>query len=147
MTRSARRAATGAPLLLLAALLLSAVTMLSPGRPSDSHAMEDVYAHRCVASAGAPGAPVRGGAHHTPASPPQLRGPAREPAPEPAPGGAPAAPSGTGTGAGCGRAAVCATAAAGDLLGRPAVLRIEAGPVSPQPLPVRLRASRLSGVG
>ncbi|MFD6229859.1 hypothetical protein ACFWFZ_23735 [Streptomyces sp. NPDC060232] len=101
MTRSVRRAGPE-PLLLLLAALLSAVTMLSPGRPSDSHAMEDVSAPRCVASAGACGAAMRGGAHHTPAAAPQLWEPAQEPAPKPA-RAARAARSEAGTGPGSGR--------------------------------------------
>ncbi|MFJ7774503.1 hypothetical protein [Streptomyces yangpuensis] len=124
MTRSARRAAPGPSLLLLAALLLGAVTMLSPGRPAEPHAMEDVSPGRCVASARTPGAAARGGAHHTPAAPPQVRGPVREAAPEPA-RPAPAASSTTGAGR---SASGCRTAApAGTALGlplRPAVLRI-----------------------
>ncbi|MFC9581296.1 multicopper oxidase domain-containing protein [Streptomyces yangpuensis] len=74
MTRSARRAAPGRRLLLLAALLLGAVTMLPPGRPAEPHAMEDVSPGRCVASARSPGAAARGGAHHTPGAPPQVFG-------------------------------------------------------------------------
>lgn len=123
MTRRARRVAPGHRLLLLAALLLGAVTVLSPGRPTESHAMEDVSASRCVASAGASGAAARGGAHHTPVAPPQTRGPAREPAAEPAQA-ARAARSEAAAGPGCGRPAVPATTAARDHLGRPAVLRI-----------------------
>ncbi|MEU3669129.1 hypothetical protein [Streptomyces virginiae] len=138
MTRSAQRATPESRLLplaalplaalplaalLLGALLLGAVTVLSPGRPTESHAMEDVSASRCVASAGAPGAAVRGGAHHTPAAPPQTRGPAQEPAPEPAQAGR-AAPSEAGACPGSGRPAVPAATAARDLLLRPAVLRI-----------------------
>ncbi|MEV6678016.1 hypothetical protein AB0N09_14285 [Streptomyces erythrochromogenes] len=123
MTRSARRAAPGPRLLLLAALLLGAVTLLSPGRPAEPHAMEDVSPGRCVASAGASDAAARGGAHHTPATPPQARGAAREPAPEPE-RAARAAPPGTGTnhpGSGC---PAVATATAPDLPVRPALLRI-----------------------
>ncbi|MEW2584798.1 hypothetical protein [Streptomyces virginiae] len=139
MTRSAQRAAPGPRLqplaappvlgalplaaLMLGALLLGAVTMLSPGRPTESHAMEDVSASRCVASAGAPGAAVRGGAHHTPAAPPQTWGPVQEPAPEPAQA-ARTALSPAGAGPGSGRPAVPAASAARDLLLRPAVLRI-----------------------
>ncbi|MFD8887970.1 hypothetical protein ACFV0H_36620 [Streptomyces erythrochromogenes] len=124
MTRSARRAAPGPRLLLLAAMLLGAVTLLSPGPPAEPHAMEDVSPGRCVASAGASGAAARGGAHHTPATPPQVRGAAQEPAPEPEPA-ARAALSGTGrgrTGSGC--PAVPTAAAALDLPVRSAVLRI-----------------------
>ncbi|MFD9083606.1 hypothetical protein [Streptomyces erythrochromogenes] len=123
MTRSARRAAPGPRLLLLAALLLGAVSLLSPGRPAEPHAMEDVSPGRCVASAGASGAAARGGAHHTPATPPQMRGAAQEPAPEPERAARAALP-GTGTirpGSGC---PAVATAAAPDLPVRPAVLRI-----------------------
>ncbi|MFJ1562659.1 hypothetical protein [Streptomyces erythrochromogenes] len=123
MTRSARRAAPGPRLLLLAALLLGAVTLLSPGRPAEPHAMEDVSPGRCVASAGASGGAARGGAHHTPATPPQVRGAAQEPAPEPEQA-ARAALSGTGTdrpGSGCHAAP---TATSRDLPVRSAVLRI-----------------------
>ncbi|MFE2128156.1 MULTISPECIES: hypothetical protein [Streptomyces] len=123
MTRSARRAAPGPRLLVLAALLLGAVTLLSPGRPTAPHTMEDVSSGRCVASPAASGAAGRGGAHHIPATPPQVRGALQEPAAEPDQA-ARAALSATGTGrpgAGCHAAA---TATARGLLVRPAVLRI-----------------------
>ncbi|MEV7585200.1 hypothetical protein [Streptomyces erythrochromogenes] len=127
MTRSARRAAPGSrpPLLpLLLAVLLGAVALLSPGRPAGPHAMEDVSPARCVASAGASGAAARGGAHHTPATPPQVRGAGREPAPEPE-RAARSAMSGTGTGRpGSGCPAAAPAAGARDLPVRPAVLRI-----------------------
>ncbi|THA77870.1 hypothetical protein [Streptomyces sp. A0592] len=124
MTRSARRAAPGPRLLLLAALLLGGViTLLSPGRPAGPHAMEDVSPGRCVASAKASGAAARGGAHHTPATPPQVRGAAQEPAPEPEQA-ARAAASATGTGRpGSGCPAVPTGTAPGLPL-RQAVLRI-----------------------
>ncbi|MFG2338691.1 hypothetical protein [Streptomyces yangpuensis] len=124
MTRSARRAAPGPRLLLLAALLLGTVTLLSPGRPAEPHAMEDVSPGRCVASARAPGAAASGGAHHTPAAPPQVRGPVQEAAPESA-RTALAASSGAGTdrpASGCRTAVPAGTAP--DLALRPAVLRI-----------------------
>ncbi|MFD5618036.1 hypothetical protein [Streptomyces yangpuensis] len=124
MTRSARRSAPGHRLLLLAALLLGAVTMLSPGRPAGPHAMEDVSPGRCVASARAPGAAAGGGAHHTPAAPQQVGGPIQEAAPEPTrPALAAASGAGTGRSAfGCRTAAPAGTAL--DLGLRPAVLRI-----------------------
>ncbi|WP_405425291.1 hypothetical protein [Streptomyces erythrochromogenes] len=126
MTRSARRAAPGPRLpllLLLAALLLGAVTPLSPGRPAEPHTLEDVSPGRCVASAGASGAAARGGAHHTPAMPPQVRGAAQEPAPEPEQA-VRAAPSVTGTARPGSDCPAVAAAAARDLPVRPAVLRI-----------------------
>ncbi|KOG45039.1 MULTISPECIES: DUF6153 family protein [Streptomyces] len=65
MTRSARRAAPGVRLLLLAALLLGIVTMHTLGHPTESHAMEDVSPAHSVASAG-PAAPAgHGGTRHT----------------------------------------------------------------------------------
>ncbi|MFI1645845.1 hypothetical protein ACH4XT_02730 [Streptomyces avidinii] len=65
MTRSARRAAPGVRLLLLAALLLGIVTMHTLGHPTESHAMEDVSTAHSVASAG-PAAPAgHGGTRHT----------------------------------------------------------------------------------
>ncbi|WP_405814331.1 MULTISPECIES: hypothetical protein [unclassified Streptomyces] len=66
MTRSARRAAPGARLLLLAALLLGIVTMHTLGHPTESHAVQDVSPAHSVASAG-PAAPAgHGGTRHTP---------------------------------------------------------------------------------
>ncbi|MFE7098547.1 hypothetical protein [Streptomyces erythrochromogenes] len=124
MTRSARRAAPGPRLpLLLLAVLLGAVTLLSPGRPDEPHALEDVSPGRCVASAGASGAAARGGAHHTPAAPPQVRGAAREPAPEPEQPARAAAP-GSGTSRPGSRCPDVAPAAHLGLPVRPAVLRI-----------------------
>ncbi|MFD8893316.1 hypothetical protein [Streptomyces sp. NPDC059566] len=65
MTRSARRAAPGVRLLLLAALLLGIVTMHTLGHPTESHAMEDVSPAHSVASA-RPAAPAgHGGTRHT----------------------------------------------------------------------------------
>ncbi|MFE0603189.1 hypothetical protein ACFW2T_21290 [Streptomyces sp. NPDC058892] len=125
MTRSARRAAPGSRLLLLAALLLGAVALLFPGRPAEPRTMEDVSPARCVASAGASGATTRGGAHHIPAAPPQARGAAQEAAAEPARAPRRAVPAGTGTGhpGPAVRRAVPAEAAR-CLLARPAVRRI-----------------------
>lgn len=65
MTRSARRAAPGARLLLLAALLLGIVTMHALGHPTESHAMQDVPPAHSVASAGHPAAAGHGGTRHT----------------------------------------------------------------------------------
>ncbi|WP_328790686.1 MULTISPECIES: hypothetical protein [unclassified Streptomyces] len=65
MTRSAQRAAPGARLLLLAALLLGIVTMHTLGHPTESHTVEDVSAAHSVASAGQPATAGRGGTRHT----------------------------------------------------------------------------------
>ncbi|MER6254112.1 hypothetical protein ABT224_22420 [Streptomyces sp. NPDC001584] len=65
MTRSARRAAPGSRLLLLAALLLGIVTMHTLGHPTESHAMQDVSPAHSVASAGHPAAAGHGGTRHT----------------------------------------------------------------------------------
>ncbi|MGW6981894.1 hypothetical protein ACWGE1_21025 [Streptomyces sp. NPDC054932] len=66
MTRRAQRAAPGARLLLLAALLLGIVTMHTLGHPADSHAMEDVSPAHSVASAEQSVAAGHGGTRHTP---------------------------------------------------------------------------------
>ncbi|MFG2482604.1 hypothetical protein ACGFSI_07530 [Streptomyces virginiae] len=68
MTRSARRAAPGARLLLLAALLLGIVTMHTLGHPTESHAMQDVSPAHSVASAQRPTPAVHGGTRHTAAA-------------------------------------------------------------------------------
>ncbi|MEY2228881.1 MULTISPECIES: hypothetical protein [Streptomyces] len=68
MTRSARRAAPGARLLLLAALLLGIVTMHTLGHPTESHAMQDVSPAHSVASAQRPAPAVHGGTRHTAAA-------------------------------------------------------------------------------
>ncbi|MFD7928047.1 hypothetical protein ACFV4S_19505, partial [Streptomyces sp. NPDC059742] len=65
MTRSAQRAAPGARLLLLAALLLGIVTMHTLGRPTESHTVDDVSTAHSVASAGQPAPAGRGGTRHT----------------------------------------------------------------------------------
>lgn len=65
MTRSAQRAAPGARLLLLAALLLGIVTMHTLGHPTESHAVQDVSAAHSVASAGRPAPAGQGGTRHT----------------------------------------------------------------------------------
>lgn len=66
MTRSAQRAAQGARLLLLAALLLlGIVTMHTLGHPTESHTVQDVSAAHSVASAGPPAPAGHGGARHT----------------------------------------------------------------------------------
>ncbi|MFD5415559.1 hypothetical protein [Streptomyces nojiriensis] len=65
MTRSAQRAAPGARLLLLAALLLGIVTMHTLGHPTESHAVQDVSASHSVASAGRPAPAGHGGTRHT----------------------------------------------------------------------------------
>ncbi|MFB6562533.1 MULTISPECIES: hypothetical protein [unclassified Streptomyces] len=65
MTRSAQRAAPGARLLLLAALLLGIVTMHTLGHPTESHVVQDVSAAHSVASAGQPAPAGRGGTRHT----------------------------------------------------------------------------------
>ncbi|MGW7332583.1 hypothetical protein ACWGIU_29105 [Streptomyces sp. NPDC054840] len=65
MTRSARRAAPGARLPLLAALLLGIVTMHTLGHPTESHAMQDVSPAHSVASAERPAPTAHGGTRHT----------------------------------------------------------------------------------
>ncbi|MFB6821690.1 hypothetical protein ACFCXA_08885 [Streptomyces virginiae] len=65
MTRSAQRAAPGARLLLLAALLLGIVTMHTLGHPTESHAMQDVSPTHSVASAQRPAPAAHGGTRHT----------------------------------------------------------------------------------
>lgn len=64
MTRSAQRAAPGARLLLLAALLLGIVTMHTLGHPTESHAVQDVSAARSVASAEQTAPAGQGGTRH-----------------------------------------------------------------------------------
>ncbi|MGW3325377.1 hypothetical protein [Streptomyces virginiae] len=68
MTRSAQRAAPGARLLLLAALLLGIVTMHTLGHPTESHAMQDVSSAHSVAWAERPAPAVHGGTRHTAAA-------------------------------------------------------------------------------
>ncbi|WP_371587659.1 hypothetical protein [Streptomyces virginiae] len=65
MTRSAQRAAPGARLLLLAALLLGIVTMHTLGHPTESHAVQDVSPAHSVASATLPAPAAHGGTRHT----------------------------------------------------------------------------------
>ncbi|MFG2991379.1 hypothetical protein ACGFZK_19180 [Streptomyces sp. NPDC048257] len=72
MTRSAQRAAPGARLLLLAALLLGIVTMHTLGHPAESHALEDVSPAHSVASAGVSAPAAHGGTRHTPAPAPAV---------------------------------------------------------------------------
>ncbi|MFF4265824.1 hypothetical protein ACFY7Y_31490 [Streptomyces virginiae] len=76
MTRSAQRAAPGARLLLLAALLLGIVTMHTLGHPTESHAMQDVSSAHSVASAEPPAPAAHGGARHTAAGVPSPAVPA-----------------------------------------------------------------------
>ncbi|MER5414366.1 hypothetical protein [Streptomyces virginiae] len=64
MTRSAQRAAPGARLLLLAALLLGIVTMHTLGHPTESHAVQDVSPAHSVASATLPAPAAHGGTRH-----------------------------------------------------------------------------------
>ncbi|WP_405788678.1 hypothetical protein OG753_14470 [Streptomyces sp. NBC_00029] len=92
MTRSAQRAAPGARLLLLAALLLGIVTMHTLGHPAESHAREDGSPAHSVASEKQPEPAAHGGARHiqapepAPAPAPQpVLEPVLEPAPEPRP--------------------------------------------------------------
>ncbi|MFE5863072.1 hypothetical protein ACFQ77_21360 [Streptomyces virginiae] len=68
MTRSAQRAAPGARLLLLAALLLGIVTMHTLGHPTESHAVQDVSPAHSVASATLPAPAAHGGTRHTAAA-------------------------------------------------------------------------------
>ncbi|MEV7556858.1 hypothetical protein [Streptomyces sp. NPDC089795] len=68
MTRSARRAAPGSRLLLLAALLLGIVTMHTLGHPTESHAVQDVSPAHSVASAEQPAPAPHGGPRHTAAT-------------------------------------------------------------------------------
>ncbi|MFD4741527.1 hypothetical protein ACFWNQ_29760, partial [Streptomyces virginiae] len=76
MTRSAQRAAPGARLLLLAALLLGIVTMHTLGHPTESHAMQDVSPAHSVASAALPAPAAHGGTRHTAAGAPSPAVPA-----------------------------------------------------------------------
>ncbi|MFD4935544.1 hypothetical protein [Streptomyces virginiae] len=76
MTRSAQRAAPGAWLLLLAALLLGIVTMHTLGHPTESHAMQDVSPTHSVASAALPAPAAHGGTRHTAAGAPSPAVPA-----------------------------------------------------------------------
>ncbi|MFE6084743.1 hypothetical protein [Streptomyces virginiae] len=68
MTRSAQRAAPGARLLLLAALLLGIVTMHTLGHPTESHAVQDVSPAHSVALATLPAPAAHGGTRHTAAA-------------------------------------------------------------------------------
>ncbi|MCX5271074.1 hypothetical protein [Streptomyces virginiae] len=70
MTRSAQRAAPGARLLLLAALLLGIVTMHTLGHPTESHAVQDVSPAHSVASAALPAPAAHGGTRHIAAATP-----------------------------------------------------------------------------